>query len=214
MIKLQHVSKAYDNSVVYDNFNLDIEGGKIFTLLGESGSGKTTLLNIIAKLVDFSGTIDGVDYPLSFIFQNDRLVKTMTTEQNIRLVAKDADVKHYFEKFGLKGCENKYPKELSAGMARRVSILRAFLFDSNVILMDEPFINLDIKVKYALMDEIKFLQKQMSKTVVFVTHDIDEALYLSDRIAILNRGNIVYDKQNSVDKKEILKGEILSQFLK
>ena len=191
MTELIDICKSYGDKAVYRNFNLSISESKITAILGESGSGKTTLLNIIAGLTDYSGEIKNAPERVSFVFQRDRLVKNLTVKQNIELVTKTADVSSELESFGLGGCENKYPKELSAGMARRVAILRALLFGSKFLLMDEPFVNLDISLKYRLIEKVKNKCNTGGRTVIFVTHDIKEAVTLADEIIVLSQGKIV-----------------------
>ncbi len=197
MIKIENFSKTYDEKVVYDNFNLQIEKGKITAILGESGSGKTTLLSAIANVTDFNGDIIGMDCPVSVVFQEDRLINNLTVKENVEFICgKDCSALHYLEKVGLKGAENLYPKSLSAGMKRRVAIVRAMLFKANTLLMDEPFINLDLALKYLLISEIKKKQKESGQTVIMVTHDIKEAVEIADRILVLKDGKIIYDQKN------------------
>lgn len=202
MITIKNLTKKYGEKTVYDNFNLEIKKGKITAILGESGSGKTTLLNILAGLTDYEGIVGGMSLPAAMVFQRDRLVKNLTVEDNIKLVNKNADVKSELQKIGLAGCERLYPKQLSAGMARRVAILRAFAFDSDVVLMDEPFVNLDVALKFYLVDEVKRLCREKNKTAVVVTHDIKEAVTLSGEIIVLSRGEIIYRTDNVSDKTE------------
>lgn len=202
MITIKNLTKKYDEKIVYDNFNLEIKKRKITVILGESGSGKTTLLNILAGLTDFSGTVSGVSLPAAMVFQRDRLVKNLTVEENIKLVNAAADAKGELQKIGLAGCEKLYPKQLSAGMARRVAILRAFAFDSDVVLMDEPFVNLDVALKFYLVNEVKRLCREKNKTAVVVTHDIKEAVTIADEIIVLSRGKIIYRTDCVTDKTE------------
>lgn len=192
MITIKNLTKKYGEKTVYDNFNLEIKKRKITVILGESGSGKTTLLNILAGLTDYEGIVGGMSLPAAMVFQRDRLVKNLTVEDNIKLVNAAADVKGELQKIGLAGCEKLYPKQLSAGMARRVAILRAFAFDSDIVLMDEPFVNLDVALKFYLVDEVKRLCREKNKTAVVVTHDIKEAVTIADEIIVLSRGKIIY----------------------
>lgn len=211
MIKLINVTKTYQQKIVFENFNLDVQKGKILCVLGESGCGKTTLMNILTSLTDFKGSIEGLEQPLSVVFQQDRLVPNLTVLENLKLVFKDVTTKE-LEIVGLQGTENLYPRSLSAGMARRVAILRALLFESKTLLMDEPFINLDIAVKYSIIDAIK--QKRQSdtnkQTVIMVTHDIKEAVTMADRIVVLKNGQIIKDIGNITADTE---DEIFNLFL-
>lgn len=191
MTELIDISKSYGDKTVFESFNASFRESKITAVLGESGSGKTTLLNILAGLTDYSGEIKNAPKRVAFVFQRDRLVKNLTVKQNIELVTKTADVSAALDDFGLDGCENKYPEELSAGMARRVAILRAMLFDSDTVLMDEPFVNLDVALKYRLIEKIKAKCKSGNKTVIFVTHDIKEAVTFADEIVVLSHGKTI-----------------------
>lgn len=191
MTELIDISKSYGDKTVFESFNASFPESQITAVLGESGSGKTTLLNILAGLTDYSGEIKNGPKRVAFVFQRDRLVKNLTVKQNIELVTKTADVSAALEDFGLGGCENKYPEVLSAGMARRVAILRAMLFDSDTVLMDEPFVNLDVAIKYRLIEKIKAKCKSGNKTVIFVTHDIKEAVTFADEIVVLSHGKTI-----------------------
>ena len=205
MIELKNITKKYGEKTVYDNFSFAFEKGKITALLGESGAGKTTLLNIIAGLIDYSGEVVGAGGGLSFVFQTDRLIKNLTVKENLKLVVPeltDEKTDAALSSVGLFTAKDLYPKELSAGMARRVAILRAFLYPSEILLMDEPFINLDVSLKYSLMNTVKKMQTETPKTVLFITHDIKEAVYLSDRVSVISDGKIVFDEKSVNEKTE------------
>lgn len=200
MISLKNITKKYGDKTVFHNFNLDIEENEITVILGESGSGKTTLLNMIARLTDFSGEISGAGQ-VSMVFQRDRLVPHLTVKENILLVNENADVKRMLESVGLNGAENLYPKELSAGMARRVAIIRAFSHPAPLLLMDEPLVNLDLSLKFSLLEKIKELQSTTGKTVIMVSHDVKEAAYFSGRIIVLKSGGeVILDKKRVSEK--------------
>ena len=204
MIELKNIIKKYGDKTVYDNFSFAFEDGKITALLGESGAGKTTLLNIIAGLTDYDGEVKK-DGGVSFVFQTDRLIKNLTVFENLKLILRDINDKvidDALSSVGLLSAKNLYPKELSAGMARRVAILRAFLYPSEILLMDEPFINLDVSLKFSLMETVKKMQLKTPKTVVFVTHDIKEAVSLADRVAVVMNGKIVFDEKDVKEKTE------------
>lgn len=200
MISLKNITKKYGDKTVFHNFNLDIEENEITVILGESGSGKTTLLNMIARLTDFSGEISGAGQ-VSMVFQRDRLVPHLTVRENILLINENADVKRMLESVGLSKAENLYPKELSAGMARRVAIIRAFSHPAPLLLMDEPLVNLDLSLKFSLLEKIKELQSTTGKTVIMVSHDVKEAAYFSGRIIVLkNGGEVILDKKRVSEK--------------
>ncbi|MBR2614133.1 MAG: ABC transporter ATP-binding protein [Clostridia bacterium] len=203
MIELKNISKSYGDNVIYTDFNLQINEGETVAILGDSGCGKTTLLKIMANLTDFKGEVVGFDNP-SFVFAEDRLLPHKTVKENLLFVNKEKDVSSMLEKVGLKEYENAYPKELSTGMARRVSVLRAFCYDTNKMLLDEPFRNLDLSLKYRLMNFFLELKKVDKKTAVFVTHDPDEAVFIADRIIILEGGKVLFDEK-VLDKENMLK---------
>lgn len=197
-MKIKNLNVSYGEKVIYKDFNLDILDGKITVILGESGAGKTTLLRAIGGLTDYSGEIEKSN-EISMVFQNDRLVKSLTVKENILLVNENANVTALLEEVGLKGCDNLYPKTLSGGMARRVAIARAFAKKSPLCLYDEPFINLDLKNKLSLINIVKKKQAQEKNTYIVVTHDIKEAVLLADRIIILKDGKVL-DSIERVEK--------------
>lgn len=200
MISLKNITKKYGDKTVFENFNLDIEENKITVILGESGSGKTTLLNMLAHLTGFDGEITGVDN-VSMVFQRDRLVPHLTVKENVLLVNENADVSALLDSVGLPNAGNLYPSELSAGMARRVAIIRAFSSPAVVLLMDEPLVNLDLSLKFSLLEKIKALQSATGKTVIMVSHDVKEAAFFKSRIIVLKSGGrIILDKKRVSEK--------------
>lgn len=207
MISIKNINKRYGNLTVYENFNLDIEKGKITVVLGESGSGKTTLLNVLANLTDYQGEVIGVDKNVSFVFQKDRLISNLTVAQNLTLINPSINVDLVLEEYGILDKKDKYPKTLSGGQARRLAIARALNVSASTVFMDEPFINLDVKLKYQLITKIRERQKQDNSTIIVVTHDVKEAVSIADRIIVLSKGKIVLDKKTINKKTE---NEILS----
>lgn len=196
MISIKNLSKSYSDTAVYSGFDLDIEEGKIICLLGESGCGKTTLLNILAGLTDYSGEVPRLK--TSYVFQSPRLVPNLTVGENLKLIgAKESDILYMLSSVGLSGFSGRYPKELSGGQAQRVALCRAFLFDSELMLLDEPFSSLDLKLRISVMQVFLKLRAKKPVTTLFVTHDIEEALYLSDRIIVLKSGGICGDFENT-----------------
>ena len=193
MIKLENVTKRYGDKLVYQDFNLNIEKGKILVVLGESGAGKTTLLNVLGGLTDFEGNIKNKPEKISWVFQKNRLVPNLTVKENVSLVNANANASELLKQVGLEGQENALPKTLSAGMQRRVAIARAIAYDAPLILMDEPFINLDLGLKYTLLERVKKIVKEQGLTLVVVTHDIKEAVSLADRIVVIADSKLVYD---------------------
>jgi NitT/TauT family transport system ATP-binding protein len=183
-----------------DNIDLDIPSGQFFVIVGPSGCGKTTLLRILAGLEQpSSGTVDVAteqsSRPLnSMVFQGDSLFPWMTVYENaayglrLRKVAESEIrdvVDHYLDKTGLTKFANRYPHQLSGGMRQRVSIARAFANDPEILLMDEPFSALDEQNKTLLQEELLRIWDETKKTVVFITHSVDEAVTMGDRIMIM-----------------------------
>lgn len=192
MLEIKQLTKAYGKTEVYRGLDLSVEEGKITCILGESGSGKTTLLNCIAGLTDYIGQITPVK--CSYVFQTPRLVPNLTTEQNLSLVCRDkARVCAMLEDVGLGEKRGAYPKSLSGGQAQRVSLARAFLYESDALLMDEPFSSLDLRLKNEMHSLFLQINSRYRRTVLFVTHDVDEAVKLADRLLVLKGGKIVFD---------------------
>ena len=193
MIELRNVTQKYGALTVYENFSLSLEEGKIACILGASGCGKTTLLNMLAGLVPFSGTIEPMQ-TCSYIFQQPRLVPNLTVEGNLRLVCRDAArIRDMLGRIGLADKAKAYPVELSGGQAQRVSIARAFLHPSSLLLMDEPFSSLDTALKIRLMRLFAEIWREERRTVLFVTHDVEEAYMLAHRALVLRGGKIAAD---------------------
>lgn len=219
MIEIKNFTKRYSGNTVYENFNLCVQEGGITCILGESGSGKTTLLNAVAGLIKYEGSISKVK--CSYIFQAPRLVPNLTVYDNLKLVCHDnGAIMDMLVKVRLEDKVNSYPRELSGGQAQRVSIARAFLYKSDVILMDEPFSSLDLKLKGEVIKLFSEIRKQDDRTVLFVTHDADEAACLAERVIIINGGKAVFDSSYSpepvrtgVEADEIRK-QLISELLK
>lgn len=202
MLEIRHLKKYYGSLPVYEDFSLTVGEGETLAVLGNSGAGKTTLLNIVAGLLPFDGgEIAGLPERVGYIFQSDRLVPHFTVEQNLCLVAEKERVFKALGKAGLKEFAGYYPARLSAGMSRRVAILRAFLYDAPLILMDEPFRNLDLALKVRLMDFYASLARERKNSAIFVTHDVAEAACLADRAVIIGGGKVLLDI-SVTDRKE------------
>jgi NitT/TauT family transport system ATP-binding protein len=204
-ISITNLTKAFymkDRHVTaLEDISLEIEDGEFVCLVGPSGCGKTTLLRILSDLEQPSigeFTIKRTDTgkPLqSMIFQENGIIPWMTVRENVafglkmrRAKAEQAKgrVEYFIDKVGLRQFADLYPKELSGGMKQRVSIARAFANDPEILLMDEPFAALDEQNKFILQEELLSIWEETKKTVLFITHSIDEALMLSDRIVLLS----------------------------
>ena len=209
-MQIENLTKKYGDLTVYENFSLDIEEGEITCILGESGSGKTTLLNCVADLTEYEGNIQ--KRKCSYVFQTPRLVPNLTVFKNLSLIcADDKKINEMLERVHLTEKANAYPNFLSGGQAQRVSLARALLFGGDIILMDEPFSSLDLKLKKEISALFKNLQKEYGLTALFVTHDVDEALELSQRIIVIKGGKAVLDLRNNGEKSvENMRSELVS----
>ncbi len=215
MITLKNIYKSYKSKPVLTGINLQIESGEFIVLIGPSGCGKTTLLKMINKLVPVDKgdvIIDGVPIKqivdtklrrsMGYVVQEGGLFPHMTVAENIGQILKitgtekkerEARVDELLNMVELppESYRDLYPSQLSGGQQQRVGVARAFSVNPEIILMDEPFSALDPVTRSELQDEIFRLQKKFSKTIVFVTHDIDEAIKLASRICIMHEGQIV-----------------------
>lgn len=199
--------KATLDYTALEDINLEIEANTFVSIIGPSGCGKSTLLNIIAGLSEpTTGTVLINGVPISgpgpdrgVVFQNYALMPWMTVMDNIcfaietvnpklSVTRQKAIAREYIELVGLNGAENRHPHELSGGMKQRVGIARALAIDPQILLMDEPFGALDALTRGFLQDEVERIWEQQRKTVILITHSIEEALLLSDKIVMMTRG--------------------------
>ncbi len=228
IIKIENLSKSYNNEDILKNINLSINKREIISIIGPSGVGKTTLLKIISGLVKpDTGTIKINDRDINnikeqkiigYIFQSPTLLPWRTAIENVTLsleilnnLSKEEIKKNAtnsLEIVGLKGYENLYPKELSGGMQQRVAIARALSFNPKILLMDEPFSALD-EITREKMNQliIDIWEKGLVENIILVTHSITDAVYLSDKIIVINNkpGKITYTQQVDLPKKRTIK---------
>lgn len=225
MIKFEKISKNYKEKKVLHDISFEIEEGAITTLIGESGCGKTTTLKMINRLIEPSQgkiTIKDKDIKkinpiklrrnIGYVIQQTGLFPHMTIRENIELISKierknPKKIKErtleMMDMIALDADEflDRYPNELSGGQQQRIGIARAFSTDPEIILMDEPFSALDPMTRISLQDELLRLQEKFHKTIVFVTHDMDEAIKISDKIAIMDKGHLIqYDTPEMILK--------------
>lgn len=211
-MQLKNIVKNYGDKKVLGGIDIEIEEGKITAILGESGCGKSTLLNIIAgKIKDYSGDVifeREHEKGISYVFQEDTLIPWKTVYSNLEFVLKgkveksqiDERIKKYLKIVNLEGSEKEFPNMLSGGMKRRVGIARAFAFPSNYMFMDEPFEFLDIKIKEEIVEDLIKLQELEKKTIILITHDIDTAITLGEKIVVLG------------EKPSIVKASFINKF--
>lgn len=182
-MKIKNFTKIYDDKIIFNKFSIQFKKGQNTVILGPSGCGKTTLLNHIAF---------NKSNKVSYIFQEPRLLPWYSLEKNLIIVLNNKkkenidSVGYYLNKVGLYSKRFDYPKQLSGGERQRASIARAFCYKAPVLLMDEPFQSQDIVIKKQLIELVKILQTEEQRTIIAVTHDIQEAATLGDRAIVLS----------------------------
>ncbi len=202
-VEVRNLTKKFGDLLVLDNVSFNVNQGDLFCVVGPTGCGKTTFLNSLTKIYDITAgeiLLDGVPVDpkkqnISYIFQGNSTMPWLTVEQNVRF---GLDIKHipdtrkkdqvnkYLEIVGLDKYRHYYPKQLSASMLQRVSIARAFATEPELLLMDEPYGQLDIELRFKLEDELVKLWQLTGTTVIFITHNIEEAVYLGTKIMVLS----------------------------
>lgn len=210
-LEIRNLNKIFEQKRGVQNINLQVKEGELVTLLGPSGCGKTTLLNLIGGFLSpDSGDIlienkdivklSPEDRPISTVFQNYALFPHMNVIENIGYGLKYTSLKKkeqldeaikYLKIVGLEGYEKTPIQNLSGGQQQRVALARALVLKPKILLLDEPFSNLDVKLKINMREELKYLQKKLKITMIFVTHDQEEALSISDKIVVMKEGEIV-----------------------
>ncbi len=209
-IKIRDAVKKYDNNTIISDLSLDIKEGEFFTLLGPSGCGKTTLLRMIAGFNSIEGgdfyfgdkrinDVDPAKRNIGMVFQNYAIFPNMTVEKNVAFGLKNRklpkeEIKEKTDKFlklmKIYEYKDRMPERLSGGQQQRVALARALAITPDVLLMDEPLSNLDAKLRVEMRSVIKQIQNEVGITTVYVTHDQEEAMAVSDRIAVMNNGDI------------------------
>ena len=216
-IKLVDITKSYsvenESLKVLDQINLNIPSNKITVILGRSGCGKTTLLRLVAGLEDYdSGKImDANLKKKSYVFQEDRLMPWLTVRKNITFGIKKHEINHekidtMIETVGLSRFQSAYPSQLSGGMKQRVSIARALAYEPDFIMMDEPFSALDHFTREQMQEELLNIHQRSKCSILFVTHSIDEALILGNKIVVLEKGAIKseYEIDDAAEHRDLL----------
>ena len=189
-MKIEHMTKHFGGLEILRDFSLTVQPGEIVALIGPSGCGKSTLLNILAGLqTPDSGHIQRDYQRMGYVFQESRLLPWRSVYENIHLArpkGSPQEVRSWIAAVGLAGVENYYPAQLSGGMAKRCAIARAFYFKSDFLLMDEPFQGLDYGIRMEMLQMLLTIWQQERQRILFVTHEIDEALMIASRIAVLS----------------------------
>jgi osmoprotectant transport system ATP-binding protein len=236
LIKFHNITKKFKDNTIISNVSFEIEKGKLVVIIGASGCGKTTTLKMINRLIKpTSGKIliNGEDISMKdvielrrnmgYVIQQTGLFPHMTIRENIEIIPKvekkndEAIKKRTYELMEMVGLDteeflDRYPTELSGGQQQRVGVARAFATDPEIILMDEPFSALDPITRVGLQDELINLQSHLKKTIVFVTHDMDEAIKIADMICIMDGGNILqYDTPENILKNPC--NEFVAEFV-
>lgn len=209
-IVISNLSKKYKDKLILKDINLHVYEDEVVSIIGPSGCGKSTIFNILSNLTTCdSGDVD-INGRFSYMYQKDLLLpyKNIIDNVSLPLVLKGEKkkksretVKPYFSVFGLEGYENKYPNELSGGMRQRVNFMRTFVNSSDIMLLDEPFGALDSITRSSMQNWLLDIKKEIKSTILLITHDIDEAIILSDRIYILSNKPAVITKEIFVDNR-------------
>lgn len=218
-VEIKNLNKSFQGKKIFENFSLTLDSSQINCIIGVSGGGKSTLLNMIAGLLKKdSGTIEGVnEEEISYIFQEDRLLSWLTIRENMELFIynyydkEEAEelMKKIFKLLNIEETFQEYPGNLSGGMRQRVNIARALIKPSKLILMDEPFKSLDYKTKYLIIKELKEVFQKEKRMVIFVTHDVEEAIFMDGKIYVLGGRPFevkgIFEEDLVKDKEEIIK---------
>ena len=207
LLSIEGVRKEYQargkRVVALESVDLDIREGEFVTIVGPSGCGKSTLLNLIVGLLRSSGgrivfngaAIEGICTQIGYVTQKDNLFPWRTLVENVEIaleirgmarVSRRSQAEELIERVGLRGFEDHYPHELSGGMRQRANIIRTLIYDPELILMDEPFGPLDAQTRIVLQDELLKLWSTTKKTIIFITHDLIEAITLADRVVLMS----------------------------
>ena len=201
-VKVNHLTKKFGDLLVLNDMSFDVEDGDLLCVVGPTGCGKTTFLNSLTKIYDITDgeillngeQVDPKKQNIAYIFQGDSTMPWLTVEENVRFgldikkipeTRKKEQVDKYLEIVGLSKYRKYYPKQLSASMLQRVSIARAFATEPELLLMDEPYGQLDIELRFKLEDELVKLWQMTGTTVLFITHNIEDAVYLGNKIMVL-----------------------------
>ncbi len=223
MITLENVGKSFthegQDQVILQDINFNVDKGEFLCIVGPSGCGKTTLLRMIAGLdfptnghiLEEETEISGPSIERGYVFQQYSLFPWLNVLENVTFGLelrgmeeneRNQKAREYLKMVGLSQAENSYPKELSGGMKQRVAIARSLVNDPHVLLMDEPFSALDVQTRHKLQEELVRIWREEQKTIIFVTHNVDEAVFLADRVVVLSRdpGTVIKSFQINLNR--------------
>lgn len=226
ILQAEHITKAYGDNQVLQDISIHLEEGELVCVLGVSGVGKTTLFNILSGLVLpdrgqillENEDVTGKTGNLSYMLQKDLLLQHKTVLDNVALPLVLKGVKKkaareqaaaYFKQFGLEGTEPKYPSQLSGGMRQRAALLRTYMCGDRVALLDEPFSALDTLTRTAVQEWYLGVMEEIKLSTLFITHDIDEAILLSDRIYIMSGKPAIISEELVIEEPKPRDGEFL-----
>lgn len=215
-IQVRNLTKRFGNLTVLDRINFSVGKGELVAIVGPTGCGKTTFLNMLSKLMPATEgniLIDGEEanprtHNISYVFQEPTCLPWRTVRENvaygmeIKGVPREERMKRsdaIMELVGLSSCANLYPNQVSASMIQRIAVSRAFAVQPDLLLMDEPYGQLDVKLRYYLEDELVNLWRKLKSTILFVTHNIEEAVYVADRILVLSNKPTTIKSEVHVD---------------
>lgn len=217
-LEVKNLNFSYGDKTILKDLSFTVEDGEFISVLGPSGCGKSTLLNVLAGILTaesgqicIDGTeMHGISNQFAYMPQNDFLFPWKTILDNVCLYGEihhrkkemKEEARRQMARFGLEGCENKYPSELSGGMRQRAAFLRTTLCEAEIYLLDEPFGALDVITRGDMQDWLRELGGKLNKTTLLVTHDTDEAIYLSDRILILGAPGEGIRREIRIEPKE------------
>ncbi len=224
MITLENITKSFTHEgqeqVILQDISFNVDKGEFLCIVGPSGCGKTTMLRMIAGL-DFPTSghileeeteISGPSMERGYVFQQYSLFPWLNVLENVTFGLelrgmeeneRNQKAREYLKMVGLSQAENSYPKELSGGMKQRVAIARSLVNDPHVLLMDEPFSALDVQTRHKLQEELVRIWREEQKTIIFVTHNVDEAVFLADRVMVLSRNPGKVIKSFQIDLNRI-----------
>ncbi len=204
-ILLKNISKSFDGMEILKDINIEAKEGELVSILGPSGSGKSTIFNILTNIINSDNGEVNINGDISYMYQKDMMVPWKKVIDNIGIPLifkgkgkKEAreEVKKHIDEFGLSGFEYKYPSQLSGGMKQRANFLKTYLTSNDIMLLDEPFGALDSMTRRKMQNWLLDLTRAMNSTILFITHDIEEAIFLSNKIYIIS------------EKPAVIKGEI------